>query len=508
MKSNGGVLSADEVVHQPITTVLSGPAAGALGAGPHRRQGRLRQGAHLRRRRHLDRRQRRPRRRADADHRGHRRRLPQQDPDDRRRHGRRRRRVDRLDLPRGHAQGRPAVGRRRPGPALLRQGRHRADDHRRPRHARPDPAAPARRRDPARRRRGPRRHRRTRRHSSACDADECATGILEISAWNQANALRQVSVKRGLDVRDFMLADVRRLGLAARAAASSTSSTSPASSCPQNPGNVSAFGLLTVDVKNDYVQTAVARTPRSTTPPVQTRRSTTSPRRPPSALDGEGFAAGRPPLRRAPPTCATSARPSRCASPPPRARSTRRMPTRVADRVPRRAPRALRLRLPRRPDASRSSGSTCGSPASARSPGPSCARSPPPQGSPTARERARTGARPVCFDADAGYVDTDVYWRPDLRAGDDVRRARRSSRSSARRSRSTPASPSASTRIGNLVITKERVNAQAAHGIRARPPADDPGSTSTRSSSRSSRAPSPASRWRSRPPSRAPPARP
>src|SRR3954454_16341929 len=32
MKSNGGVLSADEGVHQPITTVLSGPAAGALGA--------------------------------------------------------------------------------------------------------------------------------------------------------------------------------------------------------------------------------------------------------------------------------------------------------------------------------------------------------------------------------------------------------------------------------------------------------------------------------------------
>ena len=32
MRSNGGVLSADEVVNQPITTVLSGPAAGALGA--------------------------------------------------------------------------------------------------------------------------------------------------------------------------------------------------------------------------------------------------------------------------------------------------------------------------------------------------------------------------------------------------------------------------------------------------------------------------------------------
>ena len=29
--------------------------------------------------------------------------------------------------------------------------------------------------------------------------------MLEISAWNQANALRQVTVKRGLDVRDFTL---------------------------------------------------------------------------------------------------------------------------------------------------------------------------------------------------------------------------------------------------------------------------------------------------------------
>ena len=32
MRSNGGVLSAEQVVHQPISTVLSGPAAGALGA--------------------------------------------------------------------------------------------------------------------------------------------------------------------------------------------------------------------------------------------------------------------------------------------------------------------------------------------------------------------------------------------------------------------------------------------------------------------------------------------
>src|SRR3954466_11114241 len=35
--------------------------------------------------------------------------------------------------------------------------------------------------------------------------EDLATGILEISAWNQANALRQVTVARGLDVRDFTL---------------------------------------------------------------------------------------------------------------------------------------------------------------------------------------------------------------------------------------------------------------------------------------------------------------
>ena len=88
-------------------------------------------------------------------------------------------------------------------------------------------------------------------------AEAFATGILEISAWNQANALRQVTVKRGLDVRDFILTTfggsgslllcrlVDVLGL-------------PTVLVPPDPGNVSAFGLLTVDVKNDYVQTMVS----------------------------------------------------------------------------------------------------------------------------------------------------------------------------------------------------------------------------------------------------------
>ncbi|WP_229661773.1 hydantoinase/oxoprolinase family protein [Phycicoccus endophyticus] len=90
------------------------------------------------------------------------------------------------------------------------------------------------------------------------DVEHCASGILEISAWNQANALRQVSVKRGLDVREFVLTTfggsgsllacrlVDVLGLAGAVV-------------PVNPGNLSAFGLLTVDVRIDDVQTHVAR---------------------------------------------------------------------------------------------------------------------------------------------------------------------------------------------------------------------------------------------------------
>ncbi|MEV7006367.1 hydantoinase/oxoprolinase family protein [Streptosporangium sp. NPDC051022] len=86
--------------------------------------------------------------------------------------------------------------------------------------------------------------------------ERAAAGILEISAFNQSNAIRRITVKRGLDVRDFpmvafggsgpllvcRLIDI--LGL-------------PSVIVPPDPGNVSAFGLLTVDVKNDYVRTFV-----------------------------------------------------------------------------------------------------------------------------------------------------------------------------------------------------------------------------------------------------------
>jgi hypothetical protein len=86
--------------------------------------------------------------------------------------------------------------------------------------------------------------------------EDCAAGVLEIAVWNQANAIRQMTVKRGLDVRDFTLTTFGGSGplqvcrlmdlLGLKAAL-----------VPANPGNLSAFGLLTVDVRNDYVQTFV-----------------------------------------------------------------------------------------------------------------------------------------------------------------------------------------------------------------------------------------------------------
>ncbi len=87
---------------------------------------------------------------------------------------------------------------------------------------------------------------------------DCATGILEISAWNQANAVRQITVKRGLDVRDFTLVTFGGSGSLLLCPLLDILGVREVL-VPVNPGNVSAFGLLTVDVKLDYVRTAVVR---------------------------------------------------------------------------------------------------------------------------------------------------------------------------------------------------------------------------------------------------------
>ncbi|AWS45323.1 hydantoinase/oxoprolinase family protein [Streptosporangium sp. 'caverna'] len=119
--------------------------------------------------------------------------------------------------------------------------------------------------------------------------ERTAAGILEISAFNQSNAIRQITVKRGLDVRDFpmvafggsgpllvcRLIDI--LGL-------------PSVIVPPDPGNVSAFGLLTVDVKNDYVRTFVTR---DLSLPAAAEIFGDLEGQAAEALDREGFAADR-----------------------------------------------------------------------------------------------------------------------------------------------------------------------------------------------------------------------
>ena len=103
MKSNGGVASASEVAGRPITTVLSGPAAGALGAGL------LARNAGFDRVLTLD----GGGTSTDVSvvlegeptltTEGSVGELPEPDPDDRRRHGRRRRRLRRVGLAGGRA---------------------------------------------------------------------------------------------------------------------------------------------------------------------------------------------------------------------------------------------------------------------------------------------------------------------------------------------------------------------------------------------------------------------
>jgi N-methylhydantoinase A len=117
--------------------------------------------------------------------------------------------------------------------------------------------------------------------------ERTATGILEISAWNQANALRQVTVARGLDVRDFTLTTFGGSGslLACRLM---DILNLPRTLVPPNPGNVSAFGLLTVDVRNDYVQTVVSRHADLDLARVQAVFADLEAQAQ-AALDGEGF---------------------------------------------------------------------------------------------------------------------------------------------------------------------------------------------------------------------------
>jgi N-methylhydantoinase A len=245
------------------------------------------------------------------------------------------------------------------------------------------------------------------------ELEAAATGVLEISAWNQANALRQVTVKRGLDVRDFTLVTfggsgslllcrlLEILGL-------------PVAVVPRDPGNLSAFGLLTVDVKNDYVQTAVARHGHLDLAAVAASYRDLEARAA-SVLVAEGFArAAHRYLRSADLRYDGQAFEVRVPVPDGQLDAAvadatvaafhdaherlygycfRDRPEQQVEWVNLRVTGVGPIRRPR---------------LRAAEPGDGDA------------DRARTGSRPVCFDARRGHLDTPVYARAGLHPGDTV----------------------------------------------------------------------------------------
>jgi N-methylhydantoinase A len=87
-------------------------------------------------------------------------------------------------------------------------------------------------------------------------AEQLAHGIVEIANWNQANAVRQMTIQRGIDPRGFALLSFGGAGPAQSAAVMDLLNMQ-ACIVPPNPGNLSAFGLLAVDWRTDQIVTKV-----------------------------------------------------------------------------------------------------------------------------------------------------------------------------------------------------------------------------------------------------------
>ena len=372
-----------------------------------------------------------------------------QDPDDRRRHRRRRRRLDRLALARGHAQGRPQVGRRRPGPALLR------------------PRAAPRRRSP------------TPTSCSAGSRRTCSAARSRSTSTRPAPASRTLAGKLGPARRGAAPPASWRSPRGTRptrcarspSSAASTSATSRSTTfggsgslllcrlmdilglagvlVPPEPGQ--RLGVRPAHRRRQErlrADRTCASTTSSTSRAVDDDRSTTlteqAARR---RSTREGFARAEHALRRARADLryfgqAFEVRVPRAR----RARSTRPSPTRspTAFHAAHRALYGYDFRGDPRQQVEWVNLRVSGIGPITR---PEIARSPRPPGDGRRERRAAPATPPaVCFDRRAATSTPRVYWRADLRAGRRASTARRSSRSSARRCRCTPASPPASTR--------------------------------------------------------------
>jgi N-methylhydantoinase A len=87
-------------------------------------------------------------------------------------------------------------------------------------------------------------------------AEQLAAGIVEIANWDDANAIRQLTVQRGIDPAAFALL---AFGGSGPAQSPAVMQLMGMKTCivPPNPGNLSAFGLLAVDWRTDHMVTKV-----------------------------------------------------------------------------------------------------------------------------------------------------------------------------------------------------------------------------------------------------------
>jgi N-methylhydantoinase A len=255
------------------------------------------------------------------------------------------------------------------------------------------------------------------------DAVAAAAGVLEISAWNQANALRQITVQRGLDARDFALTTFGGSGSLLLCRLIDIVGV-PVGVVPRDPGNLSAFGLLTVDVRVDVVQTDVVRH-AALDPAVVGRHLDRLRDRAALALAAEGFTEAE---QRFPRTAdlryfgqAFEVRVPLAEGPFDRDAADAAVSAfhDAHERLygycfrdkPRQQVEWVNLRVTgvgpidrpdlRPPPATLAEPANAALPATPAEPGP-------------ARPR---GEREVCFDVDAGYRRTPTFWRPDLTAG-------------------------------------------------------------------------------------------
>jgi N-methylhydantoinase A len=87
-------------------------------------------------------------------------------------------------------------------------------------------------------------------------AEEAAAGVMEIAAANQVHGIRQVSVMKGREPGLYALVAFGGAGgLFAAEVADFLNIRTVLS--PPNPGNLSAFGLHVSDIKRDYIRTLV-----------------------------------------------------------------------------------------------------------------------------------------------------------------------------------------------------------------------------------------------------------